>query len=78
MNTKGAASSISMSLQQKRHGTFRCPSDVTKTEKIEQIHKMLLADWKMKVREMIKVIGISHGLLVLILKVHSLMSKLYA
>ena len=47
-----------------------CPVEVATPKTIEKIHDMVLANWRLKVREIVEAIGISHGSLVLILNDH--------
>ena len=55
-----------------------CPVEVTIPETIEKIHYMMLADQRLKVREIVKAIGTSHGSVVLIYNAHLAMGKLSA
>ncbi|CAH1966274.1 unnamed protein product [Acanthoscelides obtectus] len=50
--------------------------EVPTPETIEQIHDMVLADRRLKVREIVKAIGVSHGSMVSIMKDHLGMRKL--
>ena len=54
------------------------PVEVSTPETIEKIHDMVLADRRLKVREIVEVIGISHGSVVSILNDHLGMRKLSA
>ena len=54
------------------------PVEVAIPETIEKIRNMVLADRRLKVREIVEAIGISHGSVVSILKDHLGMKKLSA
>ena len=54
------------------------PVEVSTPETIEKIHDLVLADRRLKVREIVDIIGISHGSVVSILNEHLEMRKLSA
>ena len=58
--------------------TFGRPVEVAIAETIEKIRNMVLADRRLKMREIVEAIGISHGSVVSILKDHLGMKKLSA
>ncbi|QQP31674.1 Putative mariner transposase [Caligus rogercresseyi] len=84
-------SAPSISMVKKWFTEFRCgrtstidaersgrPVEVATPETIQKIHDMVLADRRLKVREIVEAIGISHGSVVSILKDHLAMKKLSA
>lgn len=84
-------SAPSISMVKKWFTEFRCgrtstedaersgrPVEVSTSETIEKIHDMVLADRRLKVREIVEAIGISHGSVVSILNDHLGMRKLSA
>jgi histone-lysine N-methyltransferase SETMAR len=84
-------SAPSISMVKKWFTEFRCgrtstadaerpgrPVEVSTPETIEKIHDMVLADRRLKVREIVEAIGISHGSVVSILNDHLGMRKLSA
>ncbi|QQP51330.1 Mariner transposase [Caligus rogercresseyi] len=84
-------SAPSISMVKKWFKEFRCgrtstidaersgrPVEVATPETIQKIHDMVLADRRLKVREIVEAIGISHGSVVSILKDHLAMKKLSA
>ncbi|QQP40773.1 Putative mariner transposase [Caligus rogercresseyi] len=84
-------SAPSISMVKKWFTEFRCgrtstidaersgrPVEVATPETIQKIHDMVLADRRLKVREIVEAIGISHGSVVSILKDHLAMKNLSA
>ncbi|XP_022822885.1 histone-lysine N-methyltransferase SETMAR-like [Spodoptera litura] len=84
-------SAPSISMVKKWFTEFRCgrtstedakrsgrPVEVSTSETAEKIHDMVLADRRLKVREIVEAIGISHGSVVSILNDHLGMRKLSA